>query len=103
MDVPDFRDESSRKQVEDDTYSPFPARAELGYKGLPPSILGTPKPSERGLANARRIWEGIGYRSQDGASSSDTGDGRAEERGHAVKATSEASGQPLTMDLIGDD
>ena len=33
----------------------------LGYKKLPPSILGTPKLSPKGLVLARKIWNKIGY------------------------------------------
>jgi len=61
VDVPDFRKAASRKKYENDTSSPFPSHAEQGYKRLPPSILGTPKPCKKGLANAQRVWKEIGY------------------------------------------
>lgn len=61
FDMPDFRKESSRKKYENDTYSPFPSHAERGYEPLPPSILGTPKPSKKGIAIAREVWKEIGY------------------------------------------
>lgn len=61
LNVPDFRDESSRCKWSDDTFSPFPSHAEQGYEALPPSILGTPQPARKGIANARRVWKDIGY------------------------------------------
>ena len=64
LDVPDFSKESSRKLYENDTASPFPSHARLGYEVLPPSILGTPKPSPRGIALARKVWKEIGYKGQ---------------------------------------
>ena len=62
FDVPDFRRESSRKRVADDNDSPFPSHAALGYGRLPPSILGTPRPSAHGLTAAREAWRKIGYK-----------------------------------------
>ncbi len=59
IDVPDFRSEKSRAAFADDHWSPFPA--DRGPGQPPPSILGTPEPTARGLANARRIWREIGY------------------------------------------
>ena len=64
MEVPDFRKESSRKKFEDDTYSPFPSHAEAGYARLPPSILGTPKPTQGAIANAHQVWKKAGYHSK---------------------------------------
>jgi predicted dehydrogenase len=62
LEVPDFRKEASRKEYENDTYSPFPSHATQGYERLPPSILGTPKPSKKGIAQAKQVWKEIGYR-----------------------------------------
>lgn len=60
FDMPDFRKESIRKWYENDHWSPWPKDAGPGQP--PPSILGYPKPTKRGLANARRIWKQIGYK-----------------------------------------
>jgi len=60
--VPDFSKESSRKAYENDTYSPFPSHAQQGYDRLPPSILGTPKPSKKSISLAKKVWKEIGYR-----------------------------------------
>jgi len=57
--VPDFRKESSRKKYENDRWSPWPQHAGPGQP--PPSILGLPKPSRKGLALARKVWAEIGY------------------------------------------
>ena len=62
FDVPDFKLESSRRQVEDDHWSPFPAHAAPGQP--PPSILGTPRPTEAGIANAQQEWANQGYRAE---------------------------------------
>ena len=61
LEVPDFKKESSRKKYENDTDSPFPSHAKLGYKRLPPSILGVPEPSKMGMAKAKKVWKEIGY------------------------------------------
>jgi len=61
LEMPDFRKEASRGKYENDTYSPFPSHAKRGYKRLPPSILGTPKPPKKGIALAKKVWEKIGY------------------------------------------
>ncbi len=61
LDMPDFRSEANRRKHQDDTYSPFPQHAKRGYKKLPPSILGTPKPSPKGVKIAKEIWKQIGY------------------------------------------
>ena len=60
FDVPDFRKEASRTPCENDLWSPWPEDAGPGQ--LPPSILGTPKPTRQGLALARKVWKEIGYR-----------------------------------------
>lgn len=59
IDVPDFSDESSRKQYEDDHWSPWPEHAGPGQP--PPSILGHVEPSPQGIENARKVWKEIGY------------------------------------------
>ena len=61
FEVPDFRKKSSRTPYEDDTFSPFPSHTKQGYEQAPPSILGTPKPSRKGVAAARRVWRETGY------------------------------------------
>lgn len=61
FEVPDFRKESIRKEYAQDTCSPFPSHAQIGYKKMPPSILGTPKPSPQGSILARKVWKNIGY------------------------------------------
>jgi predicted dehydrogenase len=57
--VPDFKDEASRRFVEDDHWSPFPEHAAPGQP--PASILGFHQPAEEDLAAARRIWQQVGY------------------------------------------
>jgi predicted dehydrogenase len=54
FEVPDFRKEKSRKAYETDDWSPFPSHARPGQP--PPSILGTPQPTPRARAGARRLW-----------------------------------------------
>jgi predicted dehydrogenase len=60
FDVPDFRDEASRKPYEADDWSPWPQHAGEGQP--PPSILGHVAPSPEGVALARKVWAEIGYR-----------------------------------------
>ena len=62
FEMPDFRKESSRKQYENDNWSPWPEDAGPGQP--PPSILGFPTPTKRGLALARKVWKSIGYTGQ---------------------------------------
>ena len=59
FDVPDFRSEADRAAWADDHWSPWPKDARPGQP--PPSILGTPKPTAKGLACARRAWKDAGY------------------------------------------
>ena len=59
FDVPDFKKESSRRAYEDDHWSPWPEHAGPGQP--PPSILGVPKPTRKGVAHARKVWKRIGY------------------------------------------
>jgi hypothetical protein len=62
LEMPDFRREASRRKYEKDNASPFPSQAGRGFKTLPPSILGTPKPTKKGRALAAEVWKEIGYR-----------------------------------------
>jgi predicted dehydrogenase len=62
FDVPDFRDESSRKPYENDHWSPWPQHAGPGQP--PPSILGEIKPSRKTMAHAKKIWAEIGYQGE---------------------------------------
>lgn len=57
--VPDFRDEESRKEYEDDHWSPWPEDAGPGQP--PPSIRGLVEPTEAGRALAEKVWQEIGY------------------------------------------
>ena len=59
FDVPDFKDEASRSPYENDHWSPWPEHT--GPDQPPPSILGTLKPSPKGIELARQVWEEIGY------------------------------------------
>ena len=63
FDMPDFRDESSRRAVEDDHWSPWPADAGDGQP--PPSISGFREPHPEGLEHGRRIWQEMGYTGED--------------------------------------
>ena len=58
--VPDFRNEDSRKQIEDDHWSPWPEHAGPGQP--PPSILGHVDPTAEGVKLARKMWNEIGYK-----------------------------------------
>jgi hypothetical protein len=60
--VPDFRDETSRAQVEHDHWSPWPENPDPA-KPLP-SILGEFEPSAEALAFARQVWEATGYKGE---------------------------------------
>ena len=59
IEVPDFRDETVRKQYENDDWSPDPERRRPGQPW--PSILGEIKPSAQALAFAKEVWDGLGY------------------------------------------
>jgi predicted dehydrogenase len=59
FDVPDFRSEAGRVRYADDYWSPWPKGP--GDGSAPPSILGTPEPTEAGIAAAREVWRGRGY------------------------------------------
>ena len=60
--VPDFRNEDSRKQVENDHWSPWPEHAGPGQP--PPSILGKVGPSPEGVKLAQKVWKEIGYKGE---------------------------------------
>ena len=62
FDVPDFKKESVRKRCEDDHWSPWPTHDTPDK--APPSILGTPKPSRKAVAFARKAWREVGYTGQ---------------------------------------
>ena len=62
FDVPDFKDEAARTEYENDNWSPFPSHAAPGQP--PPSILGTPEPTQVGLALARERWDALGYKGE---------------------------------------
>ncbi|MCD6416402.1 MAG: Gfo/Idh/MocA family oxidoreductase [Planctomycetes bacterium] len=62
FDVPDFRNESSRRKVADDHWSPFPSDGAPAQ--APPSILGTPRPTQAGIENARKEWDKQGYKGE---------------------------------------
>jgi len=62
FEVPDFKDEKSRQAYKDDHWSPWPEHAGPGQP--PPSLLGTPTPSEEAIASAREVWDEIGYRGE---------------------------------------
>jgi hypothetical protein len=59
-DVPDFRRESSRRKVEDDTWTPMnlddPASPPVSSRGKDRGLL------PAGLAVSRRVWKQIGYK-----------------------------------------
>ena len=62
FDMPDWRSEARRRPYENDNWSPWPKHAGPGQP--PPSILGTPRPTRKGLAHARKVWREIGYRGE---------------------------------------
>ncbi len=58
FDMPDFRDEESRRRHEDDNFSPFPDQADT--RRIPASIMKfTPK--REAFDYAEKIWQEIGY------------------------------------------
>ncbi len=59
FDMPDFRDEEQRKLYENDHWSPWPKDAGPGQP--PPSIKGWKTPTDEAIAEARAVWERIGY------------------------------------------
>ncbi len=59
FEMPDFRDEEQRKLYEDDHWSPWPKDAGPGQPA--PSIKGWKTPTEEAIAEARAVWDRIGY------------------------------------------
>jgi len=59
FEVPDFRDETVRRQYENDHFTPNPTAPEE-YR-LPSSILGEITPTSEGLTQARKDWAEVGY------------------------------------------
>jgi predicted dehydrogenase len=57
--IPDFRDDSARRAVEDDHWSPFPADAGPGQP--PPSIRGLVDAAPEAVEHAREVWARQGY------------------------------------------
>jgi predicted dehydrogenase len=57
--IPDFRDESVRREYEEDHWSPDPTREE--GEQAPTSILGDIEPSEKALEFCREVWREQGY------------------------------------------
>lgn len=64
FEVPDFRDEQSRKAYENDHWSPWPKDKDKQPNQPPPSIRGFVAPSERGLARAKQVWAEMGYKGE---------------------------------------
>ena len=62
FDMPDFRDETRRAEVEHDNWSPWPEHAAPGQP--PPSVEGFRAPSSKGTEFARQVWKEIGYKGQ---------------------------------------
>jgi predicted dehydrogenase len=59
FEMPDFRDEQSRKLHENDDWSPWPEDRRPGQPW--PSILGEITPSDEALAYAKKVWAKLGY------------------------------------------
>ena len=59
FDMPDFRDEVSRRQYEDDDWSPWPEHSGPGQP--PPSILGNREPRPDDVAFVRQVWKEMDY------------------------------------------
>lgn len=59
MAMPEWRKESSRREVEDDHWSPFPDHAGPGQP--PASTRGRVEPDAKARARARKIWKKHGY------------------------------------------
>jgi len=58
LEVPDFRNEEARARYASDRWNPDPSRRKQGDPW--PSVLGEVKPTEKGLASAREVWERYG-------------------------------------------
>ncbi len=59
VEIPDFRQESVRRQYENDDWSPFPEDRRPGQPW--PSIKGEITPSPEAFAYARSVWAEMGY------------------------------------------
>jgi hypothetical protein len=59
FEIPDFRDENTRKKYENDDWSPFPEDRKPGQPW--PSIKGQITPSAEAKAYARQVWKDMGY------------------------------------------
>lgn len=59
VEIPDFRQESVRRQYENDDWSPFPEDRRPGQPW--PSIKGEITPSPEAIAYARSVWAEMGY------------------------------------------
>jgi hypothetical protein len=57
--VPDFRNEASRRQVENDHWSPWPQ--DTGPGQPPPSVRGFVQPTAESVAFGKEIWARQGY------------------------------------------
>jgi len=57
--MPDFKKESSRRQFENDHWSPWPDG--VGDGKAPPSIRGWQPSTASALARARKTWKSLGY------------------------------------------
>ena len=62
VEIPDFRKKEKREKYANDDWNPDPSRRQEGYPW--PSILGDIKPTEEGLAYARKIWQNMGYKGE---------------------------------------
>jgi len=62
IEVPDFRDEESRKAYENDHWSPWPEHA---GPGQPPAGSSKSKPTKEALELARQVWTEGGYKGED--------------------------------------
>jgi predicted dehydrogenase len=60
--MPDFKKESARKAHENDHWSPWPDGT--GDGKAPPSIHGHVKPGKKALAQAKKVWDRIGYKGE---------------------------------------
>jgi hypothetical protein len=58
MEIPDFRDEESRKKYENDHFNPFPMEGSQ-YPNIPVSSVSGFKPSYDDIATARAFWDGM--------------------------------------------
>ncbi len=62
MDIPDFHKKEDRERYASDDWSADPLKRKEGSPW--PSVLGEIKPTEEGLAFARKVWEDMGYKGE---------------------------------------